>query len=90
MISRSQIQFVRSLRQKKHRLQHGCFMVEGRKLMQELLRSDFEIEQIFAVSEWQIPYDLNKPSDEQISRISVKELDRMSGLVTPDQVMAVV
>ena len=56
MLSASQKKFVNSLKQKKFRKLHHCFVVEGVKMVEELLRSDFEIETIFGVSEWAVNY----------------------------------
>ena len=52
MLSRNQIKFIQSLKQKKFRLQHQLFVVEGEKIVNEFLNSDWEIEQIYATKEW--------------------------------------
>ncbi len=46
-ISVSQIKFIKSLQQKKQRLQTSLFVVEGDKLVAEAIASDFEIEKIY-------------------------------------------
>ncbi len=46
-ISVSQIKFIKSLQQKKQRLQTSLFVVEGEKLVAEAITSDFEIESIY-------------------------------------------
>jgi TrmH family RNA methyltransferase len=48
MITKNQIKYINSLQQKKFRLEHHSFVVEGAKSVVELLKSDFEIEQLFA------------------------------------------
>ncbi len=47
MITRNQIKYINSLQQKKFRLEHQSFVVEGAKSVVELLKSDFEIELLF-------------------------------------------
>ena len=42
MISKNQIKLIRSLQNKKHRLEHGLFIVEGMKAVGELVSSDFK------------------------------------------------
>ena len=47
MLSKNQIKYINSLQQKKFRLEHQSFVVEGAKSVIELLKSDFEIELLF-------------------------------------------
>ena len=65
MISKAQIQLIRSLRQPEGRAQHGLFVVEGVKMVEELLRSDHEVVNIFAVADWQIPANMQHPANVQ-------------------------
>ena len=53
MISRNQIKLIQSLRQKKYRERYGLFVVEGEKMVGEFLKSDFEIENIYATNQWE-------------------------------------
>jgi TrmH family RNA methyltransferase len=43
-LSKRQMQLYRKLHQKKYRKEFGLFMAEGRKTVEELLRSDLEVE----------------------------------------------
>ena len=43
-LSASQIKKIRSLQQKKFRLETSLFVVEGEKLVEEALRSGFEVD----------------------------------------------
>lgn len=47
MLSKNQIKYINSLQQKKFRLEHQSFVVEGAKSVIELLKSNFEIELLF-------------------------------------------
>lgn len=87
MASRSTISFVRSLQQRKFRQQEACFIVEGPKLLLELLNSSYAIQHIYALSGWEIPL---LAKEYPIEIISEKELEQISALQTPNKVLAVV
>ncbi len=85
-ISTANIKLIRSLKLKKFRQMHGTFVVEGEKLVSELCRERAaDIDMIYALESWQAPIG-NFP----VTRVSGKELERMSNLKTPNQVLAVV
>lgn len=89
MISKSTVSFVRSLHQKKFRIEHNLFLVEGEKMVNELLISDFEIHSLYATEKW----EGSKPSlkgMELLTIVTEKVLDQLSALKTPNQVIAVV
>ncbi len=52
MLSKARIKFIKSLQLKKYRKQEQCFVVEGSKSVQELLKSDFKIEQLLLTREF--------------------------------------
>lgn len=90
MISKNQIQFIKSLSINKYRRIHNQFVAEGPKVTDELLNSSFRISGIFALSEW---ININKTTaqgDFEIIEVSEKELSRISNLKSPNQVLAVV
>lgn len=80
MLSKNQIKFIQSLKQKKNRQEMGVFVVEGEKVVQEFLRSDLEVDKVYATSEWEGGAEI----------ISKKELERISFLKTPNKVLALV
>ncbi len=88
-ISKSEIKLVNSLKTSHGRKKHGVFLVEGPKMLEELLQSNFEVKLLIATNEW---YDNNtKLVDESFARvIKSKDLDRVSQLSTANQVLAVV
>ena len=51
MLTKSQIKLITSLKQKKFRIQHQLFVVEGVKVVQEFLNSNYELVAIFAVDD---------------------------------------
>lgn len=51
MITTAEIKFVKSLSQKKFRDSEGLFVVEGEKMVQEALKSGFEVERVYRKEE---------------------------------------
>ena len=47
----TEIKYIKSLSQKKFRDEHGVFVVEGEKMVQEALASAFEVEKVYRTSE---------------------------------------
>ena len=90
MLSRSQSKLIASLRLGKYRNEEGLFIVEGVKMVGELLASNFEIKAIFATGAWISGKHL--PPDRylvDIEEISETDLKKISVLTTPNQVLAV-
>ena len=81
-ISASDIKFIRSLQLKKFRKKHGLFIVEGVKPVQELFDSEIEVTSVFATENLDF-------LPENFTLISPKELNRISGLKTPNKVLAI-
>ena len=82
-ISKAQVKFVRSLQLKKYRDEHGLFVAEGDKCIEEL-RKGFELEYLI------VEEDLSSVS-EAVCTLSAKrsEIEQMSGLKTPQGSIAV-
>lgn len=89
MLSKNQIQFINSLKTNKFRKIHQKFIVEGPKLVEELLRSSYQTKHIFAISSWLEEHTENISSETLINNVSAKELERISSLKTANQVLAV-
>jgi len=82
MLSKNQIKLIKSLSQKKFRLQHQLFFAEGVKTINELLNSKFELYQLYTST-----LDFNV-SDEFQTKITPNELKRISALKTPNTALA--
>src|SRR5688500_15950906 len=87
MASRATISFLRSLHQKKFRLQENTFLVEGPRLVEEALNSEYTVMKIFSTAQWLAPSVGNLPETEILTQ---KELEQVSTLHTPNKVLAVV
>ncbi len=85
-ISRADIQYVRSLGQKKERQASGCFIAEGVKVVSELLESPVTVETVYS-SDANFLNGLNGDFRSEI--VSMKELERMSLLTTPNVTLAI-
>lgn len=84
MLSKNQIKLITSLQQKKYRKQHQLFFAEGVKVIEELLRSKYELQTLFVTE----PLDF-KVSTDKIYTISPAELKKISALTTPNNCLAV-
>ena len=90
MLSKTHTKYIQSLGQKKFRQQEGLFIAEGPKLVNDLLEmKNSSIQEIFALKEW--IEDNKKIADSyQVVEITAIELEKISQLSSPNQVVAVV
>ena len=84
MITKSNIKTIASLKQQKFRKELGLFVTEGRKMVEELLQSDFETVGLYATETFLATHPL--PDAESVSEV---QMQQMSGLDTPPGVLAV-
>ncbi|VAW10780.1 RNA methyltransferase, TrmH family [hydrothermal vent metagenome] len=84
MVVKNQIKLIKSLQQKKCRIQHGLFVVEGIKTVQEISTSDFKAYKIYSTD-----LKLFDEGEVEVELISQAELKQMSGLKTPNTVLGV-
>jgi len=78
MLSKSELKLITSLEQKKYRLLHQLFVAEGKKTILELLNSKFQLHQLYTTT---LEFDV---SDVLQTKITPKELDKISFLKTPN------
>jgi TrmH family RNA methyltransferase len=83
VLTKSDIKRINSLKRKSKRNEYGLFVAEGVKIVQELMNSNFKIQQIFA---------LQSELDQFKNAISVseKDLGRITHLSSPNKVLALV
>lgn len=82
MFTNNHKKLIKSLHQKKYRDLHGLFLVEGKKCVNELLESDYEIEFLLALQSQTTDYP-------EITVISEKEMSAISALKTAPGILAV-
>ena len=86
MITKNTIKQIASLRQQKFRKELGLFVVEGRKMTEELLHSDFETVGLYATEAFLSDY----PAFAKAETVSEVQMQQMSGQDTPPGILAVV
>lgn len=79
MISKADVKWIRQLKQKKFRRKHNAFVVEGEKLVTELLQSDFKVLRGFSVG-----------THFNFQEVTERELASISQLTAPNRCLAVV
>ena len=84
MVSKNQIKLITSLQQKKFRQIHQLFVAEGVKVIQELLKSNFELEHLYMTESLFENVDSDKKS-----MISDSDLTKISSLNTANNCLAV-
>lgn len=87
MVTKKQLQFVNSLKQKKYREEYQLFIAEGAKIVPELLNSEIEVKQIFATKEFIESTAINK--EVECLEVKYNELERISALTTPNEALAI-
>jgi TrmH family RNA methyltransferase len=91
VLSKGKAKFIRSLQHQKYRQKYHKIIVEGVKILNELITSRVvEIEEIYASEEWHLTHD--ELLDRQTERILVSrdELATISSLKNPQDCLAVV
>ena len=89
MISKAQIKHISSLKLLKFRKANGEFVVEGEKMVHELIMSDYKVNALYATPAWlEANQELIRKYQLNAEKISPKELERISSFKTPNQVLA--
>jgi TrmH family RNA methyltransferase len=86
MLSKNQAKFIASLKLKKNREDHGLFVAEGVKIVNDILHSGIKVKQIFSSRNFQLSifnYQI------EVVRIKESELKKISALSTPNEVLAI-
>ncbi len=90
MLVKSQVKYIQSLGQKKSRDEEGLFIAEGVKIVNELLQEiPGQVKQVFALKKWIQDHQQLAGVAETIE-VTDAELERISQLSTPNQVLAVI
>jgi RNA methyltransferase, TrmH family len=86
MLTKNQARFISSLKLKKNREDHGLFLAEGVKIVNDILHSGIKVKQIFSSRNFQLSifnYQI------EVVRVKESELKKISSLSTPNEVVAV-
>ncbi|WP_298541290.1 RNA methyltransferase [uncultured Aquimarina sp.] len=84
MVSKNQKKLINSLHQKKYRKQHGLFVAEGKKVINELLEADLELHALFVLDA-----SYFETSSDKTFVVTETELKSISFLTTPQFAVAI-
>ena len=91
MVTKSEIKYIQSLAHKKFRESENLFVVEGVKIIRELLgKSDQSIKKIYAVSGWIEQHRTLISDGVDLVQVEPFELEKISFLQQPNEVLALV
>jgi TrmH family RNA methyltransferase len=83
-LTKAELSRLRDLREKKHREAAGLFIIEGEKVINELLAAKYPLLEIYATPAWPA-----LAGDARVREIGVEEMTRVSHFPTPSSVLAV-
>jgi TrmH family RNA methyltransferase len=92
MLSKSQIKYIQSLHQKKFRTLTGAYIAEGPKIVEEaLVQIPGQVEYLLGSPGWIAGHAavLGRIPPEKILPVIPSELEKVSALTTPNEVLAV-
>ena len=83
-LTKAELARLRDLRDKKHREAAGLFVIEGEKVIGELLAAKYPFTEIYATPAWSAPTD-----DARVRVVTDGDMARLSHFPTPSTVLAV-
>lgn len=83
MVTKSQIKLITSLQQKKFRIKHQLFFVEGTKVIQEFYQAGWKLHSLFTTS------IISGLPESKTTEISSTDLKKISALKSPNTALAV-
>ena len=87
-MTKNDIKFIQSLKQTKFRKENKMFVVEGNKLVSELLASGFKVENILVTETWLEKFPEMAASLKSYEIVNAKQMEQMSSMVTPPGIIA--
>lgn len=88
-ITKNNAKYIASLQKKKNRFLHKQFVVEGKKMVDEVLQSELKVARLVVSPEYINRY-IEKQHDIELFEAGSKEFGKMSHFKTPQQILAVV
>ncbi len=90
MLTQNQIRLINSLEVKKYRQANGLFVVEGEKMVAELLRQNrITVTAVWGTEVWAVRHpDLRLLAGEKYQEVNESGLKKISALTTPNAVLA--
>jgi TrmH family RNA methyltransferase len=91
VLTKTELQRLRSLREKKNREAQGLFVIEGAKVVDELIAGGFSFIEVYATPAWvaQKSGQPRLPAETRLVEITAGEMERASHFPTPSPVLAI-
>lgn len=91
MFTKNQAKLIKSLQDKKNRVELGLFLVEGEKSVLEVLNSDFEVDLVLTTTEFFDKFgDKIREKSKSYEIVNQFELEKVGTFATNDSALAVV
>lgn len=90
MLSKSKIKIIQSLNRKKNRDESGLFLVEGNKMVEEVLRSDFRVETLVCTSGFLNDHPEIRSKVNELIEADSQSIQKASLMQNPQDALAVV
>lgn len=91
MVTKAQVNYIKSLARHKERLEAESYVVEGHKLALEWLASSSPIKMLFATHNWILSHQelIHQHPEAELIAVNENELERLSAMQSPNQVLLV-
>ena len=88
-LTKAELSRLRDLREKKHREAAGLFVIEGEKVIGELLAANYPLLELYATPAWTAPEGGSGRKSLKLVSVTADEMARVSHFPTPASVLAV-
>jgi RNA methyltransferase, TrmH family len=90
MLSKNKIKLIQSLNRKKDRDESGLFLVEGNKMVEEALRSDYQIETLVCTAQFAAQHPEIRSKAKEIIETDRDSIQKASLLQNPQEALAII
>jgi RNA methyltransferase, TrmH family len=90
MLSKNKIKLIQSLNRKKDRDETGLFLVEGNKMVEEALRSEFKIETVICTPQFADQHPEMQSRAKEIIETDRDSIQKASLLQNPQEALAII
>ncbi|MBA4411094.1 MAG: RNA methyltransferase [Odoribacter sp.] len=90
MLSKNKIKLIQSLNRKKHRDETSLFLVEGNKMVEEALRSEYQVELVVCTSAFLAHHPDIAVSVNELIETDIETLQKASLLQNPQDSLAII
>lgn len=90
MLSKNKIKLIQSLNRKKDRDESGLFLVEGNKMVEEALRSEYQIETLVCTAQFADQHPEIRSKAKEIIEADKDSIQKASLLQNPQEALAII